>query len=338
MRMLCPHFFMLDILHYRSLCLSKNLGIDMHHKLTIPLILLTLLALNLFADDEKSKKYEEFKQKVMEKYKDAELDSLIKASEKLENYKKFKTAAAYRDVAIAQLEKQKKQLDESLAKIKELKIKDKPGEKADENLKKFLTVAEKLLIYKKILLDCTLERCKFWRDEDLKANDNMLIYVKLERKFILSREKNIHKYYVDIRKYDAKGLFSKSKQKRILLKNMLSRQNIFITGKIKAYESTLKSIKRRKKLKDTKVQKKAELRIKYYKWVKIYTEKIVDARKKRINAEMKTKFHKDSIFFYTMLNNFSKIIAYPEYLKLKDAEIAKIIKTSEKQIAYLKEK
>ena len=119
---------------------------------------------------------------------------------------------------------------------------------------------------------------------------------------------------------------------------MLSRQNIFITGKIKAYESTLKSIKRNKKLKDTTVQKKAELRIKYYKWVKIYTEKIVDARKKRIDAEMKSKYHEDSIFFYTMLNNFSIIIAYPEYLKLKDAEIAKLIKTSEKQIAYLNEK
>ncbi len=284
------------------------------------------------SEDKNDKKYEEFKKKVLDKYKDAELDSLIKASETLENYNKFKTAAAYRDVAIAQLDKFNKQIEESLYKINELKT----DEKTDENLKDFLTITEKLLIHQKTLLDSTLERCKFWRDEDLKARDNMLIYVKLERKFILSREKSIQKYYVEIDKYDSKAEFSKAKQKRILLKNMLSRQNTFVDGKIKAYESTLKSIKRQKKLKDTTVQKKVELRIKYFQWAKKYTEKIVEARKMRVDAELKPKFHEDSIFFYNNFNKYNKIIAYPEYLKLKDADMTKLLKTSEKHLEYLK--
>ncbi|MCD4658012.1 MAG: hypothetical protein K8S87_10790 [Planctomycetes bacterium] len=306
----------------------------MRQILIILVLILSLLFSTVLSEDDKAKKYEEFKKKVMEKFKDAELHSLIEASEKLEEYYKFKSAAAYRDVAITKLEKQKKQLDESLSKIME----QKTAEEINENLKKFLTIAENRLNYRKTLLDSMLDRCQFWRDENLKGKENSLIYVKIERKFILSREKDIRKYYVEIEKYDAKGEFSKARQKRILLKNRLSRQNIFIDGKIKAYESTLKSIKRRKKLKNTTVQKKAELRIKYYEWAKKYSEKIVEVRKSRVDAEMKHKYHEDLTFFYENLGNYSKIIAYPEYLKLKDVDIAKIIKTSQKLAAYLKKR
>ena len=148
----------------------------MKNLVRVLLILLIVSPLYVFSDDEKPKKksYEEFKKELKEKYKDAVTETLIDAAVKLEEYYKFKTAAAYRELANEQLTTKLKEISASLKMIEALKSEENtetPDEKTpenereaentesdkrqvkvtDPNLLRFAEIAEKLLKNQKTL-------------------------------------------------------------------------------------------------------------------------------------------------------------------------------------------